>query len=90
MQSGLPSVAYFADKACLSPGYFGDMIRKETGLSAKLYIQQHILALSKQLLLDQSQSITQVADLLGFQYPQHFSRFFKKLTGMTPKAYREN
>lgn len=90
MQSGLPSVAYFADKACLSPGYFGDMIRKETGLSAKLYIQQHILALSKQLLLDQSQSITQVADQLGFQYPQHFSRFFKKLTGMSPKAYREN
>ena len=88
-RNGLPSVAYFADKACLSPGYFGDLIRKETGMTAQLYIQQHILTLSKQLLLDPSQSITQVSDRLGFQYPQHFSRFFKKLAGMTPKDYRE-
>ena len=89
VRGGLPSVAYFADKACLSPGYFGDLIRKETGMTAQYYIQQHILALSKQLLLDPSQSISQIADSLGFQYPQHFSRFFKKLAGMTPKEYRE-
>ena len=89
MRYGLPSVAYFADKACLSSGYFGDLIRKETGLTAQAYIQQHVLALSKQMLLDSSKSITQVADQLGFQYPQHFSRFFKKLAGMTPKEYKE-
>ena len=89
MRYGLPSVAYFADKACLSSGYFGDLIRKETGLTAQAYIQQLVLALSKQMLLDSSKSITQVADQLGFQYPQHFSRFFKKLAGMTPKEYKE-
>ena len=89
VRGGLPSVAYFADKACLSSGYFGDLIRKETGMTAQYYIQQHILALSKQLLLDPSQSISQIADRLGFQYPQHFSRFFKKFAGMTPKEYRE-
>lgn len=89
VSKGLPTVAYFAEKAFLSPGYFGDLIRKETGMSAQLYIQQHILTLSKQMLLDKSQSINQVADRLGFQYPQHFSRFFKKLAGMTPKEYRE-
>ncbi|MCE6983699.1 helix-turn-helix domain-containing protein, partial [Pseudomonas frederiksbergensis] len=42
-----------------------------------------------QLLLDPTQSISQIADHLGFQYPQHFSRFFKKLAGVTPKEYRE-
>ena len=89
MRHGLPSVAYFADRVCLSPGYFGDLIRKETGLTAQIYIQQHILALSKQMLLDPARSITQVADQLGFQYPQHFSRFFKKLAGITPKEYKE-
>lgn len=88
-QKGLPSVSYFADKACLSPGYFGDLIRKETGMNAQQYIQQHILSLSKQLLMDESNSISQVSDNLGFQYPQHFSRFFKKLAGMSPKEYRE-
>lgn len=85
---GLPSVAWFAAKACLSPGYFGDLVRKETGMSAQLFIQQHVLALGKQMLMDESRSITQIADDLGFQYPQHFTRFFKKLTGMTPKEYR--
>ena len=89
VRGGLPSVVYFADKACLSAGYFGDLIRKETGMTAQYYIQQHILKLSKQLLLDPSQSISQIADHLGFQYPQHFSRFFKKLAGVTPKEYRE-
>jgi AraC-like DNA-binding protein len=81
-------VAWFADKACLSPGYFGDLVRKETGMSAQLFIQQHVLSLGKQMLMDESRSITQIADDLGFQYPQHFTRFFKKLTGMTPKEYR--
>ena len=89
VRGGLPSVAYFADKACLSAGYFGDLIRKETGMTAQYYIQQNILKLSKQLLLDPSKSISQIADHLGFQYPQHFSRFFKKLAGVTPKEYRE-
>lgn len=89
VRDGLPSVAYFAGKACLSAGYFGDLIRKETGMTAQYYIQQHILKLSKQLLLDPTQSILQIADHLGFQYPQHFSRFFKKLAGVTPKEYRE-
>lgn len=88
-RDGLPSVAYFAGKACLSAGYFGDLIRKETGMTAQYYIQQHILKLSRQLLLDPTQSISQIADHLGFQYPQHFSRFFKKLAGVTPKEYRE-
>lgn len=89
VRDGLPSVAYFAGKACLSAGYFGDLIRKETGMTAQYYIQQHILKLSKQLLLDPTQSISQITDHLGFQYPQHFSRFFKKLAGVTPKEYRE-
>ncbi len=72
VRHGLPTVAYFADKACLSPGYFGDLIRKETGLTPQVYIQQHILTLSKQLLLDPSQSIAQVADRLGFSVSSAF------------------
>lgn len=90
LRNGLPSVAYFADKACLSPGYFGDLIRKETGMTSQMFIHQHILTLSKQLLMDHSQSISQISDRLGFQYPQHFTRFFKKLAGVTPKEYRES
>lgn len=87
-RQGLPSVRYFADKACLSPSYFGDLIKKETGKTAQEYIQQKIIDLSKQYLLGTSQTISQIADLLGFQYPQHFIRMFKKQTGYTPREFR--
>lgn len=87
-RQGLPTVGYFADKACLSPNYFGDLIKSETGQTATAFIQQHIISLSKQLILDDRYTISQIADQLGFQYAQHFSRFFKRHTGMSPKEYR--
>ena len=85
---GLPTVKYFADKAFLSPGYFGDLIRKETGKTAQEYIQNKIVNLSKEYLLSSNDGIGQIADALGFQYPQHFTRFFKKYVGSTPMQYR--
>lgn len=88
-RNGLPSVAYFADKACLSPGYFGDLIKKETGLSAQQFIQQKIISLSKAMIMDDEYALNQIASHLGFQYPQHFSRFFKRIVGVSPKEYRE-
>ncbi|MGM9840853.1 MAG: helix-turn-helix domain-containing protein [Candidatus Limisoma sp.] len=87
-QQGLPTVAYFADKCCLTSGYFGNLIRVETGKTAKGFIADRILAASKQLLSDDSLSISQVSQRLGFEYPQHFVRFFKAHTGKTPTQFR--
>lgn len=84
----LPSVRYFASKVCLSPSYFGDLIKKETGKTAQEYIQLKVIDLSKRLLLNTGQSVSQIAYSLGFQYPQHFIRMFKKQAGCTPKEYR--
>ncbi|HIS34182.1 MAG TPA: AraC family transcriptional regulator [Candidatus Avirikenella pullistercoris] len=88
-EKGVPSVKYFADKICLSPNYFGDLVKKETGKSAKEYIQLKMLNMAKENLLDPNKTVTQIAYLLGFQYPQHFVRFFKKYEGMTPSQYRQ-
>ncbi|MDD6921844.1 MAG: AraC family transcriptional regulator [Bacteroidales bacterium] len=85
---GLPTVAYFADKCCLSSGYFGNLVRVETGRTAKDIISDHLLAHAQQLLNDEALTITLISQRLGFEYPQHFVRFFKSHTGRTPSAYR--
>ena len=88
LHDGLPTVAYFADKCCLSNGYFGNLVRVETGRTAKDIISDHVLAYAKQLLNDEALTVTMISSRLGFEYPQHFVRFFKSHTGKTPSAYR--
>ena len=88
-QEGFPSVAYFADKCCYSPKYFGELVKTETGRSAKDFISDRMLSAAKQLLNDESLSIKTVSQQLGFEYPQHFIRFFKAKTGQTPSDYRK-
>ena len=88
LRDGLPTVAYFADKCCLSSGYFGNLVRVETGSTAKDIISDHLLSHGKQLLNDEALTVTMISQHLGFEYPQHFVRFFKSHTGKTPSAYR--
>lgn len=85
---GLPTVQYCADKLCMSPNYFGDVIKKTTGDTASNYIRQYVIQRVKNELATGA-SIMQVADDLGFKYPQHLSRMFKQQTGITPSEYCE-
>ncbi|MCE7041380.1 AraC family transcriptional regulator [Dyadobacter sp. CY312] len=85
---GLPAVTYCARQLNLSPNYFGDMIKKQTGKTAMEYIQLKIIDMAKKRLLDTSRSISEIAYELGFKYPHHYTRVFKKSTGMTPNHYR--
>ena len=87
-QEGLPSVKYFAEQCFLSPNYFGDLIKKETGRTPQEYIHIKIIELAKTELLGTSRTITEISNRLGFQYSQHFNRFFKRATGKTPGEYR--
>ena len=86
--NGLPSVAFCAEELNLSANYFGDLIKKETGKSAQEYIQSRILDIAKERIFDTGKSISEVAFELGFKYPQHFTRFFKQKTGLSPNEYR--
>ena len=85
---GLPTVQSCADKLCMSPNYFGDVIKKTTNDTASNYIRQHVIQRVKNELATGA-SIVQVADDLGFKYPQHLSRMFKQQTGITPSEYCE-
>lgn len=86
---GLPTVQYFADKLCMSPNYFGDLIRKTTGDTASNHIRQYVIQCAKNKLANGT-NVTQIAYELGFEYPQHLSRMFKKQTGITPSEYCES
>lgn len=85
---GLPSVKYFAGKVFLSANYFGDMIRKQTGKTASEYIQVKLIERAKEALLASDKTMSEIAYNLGFQYPQHLSRMFKRVTGYTPNEFR--
>ncbi|HEY1054463.1 MAG TPA: helix-turn-helix transcriptional regulator, partial [Emticicia sp.] len=85
---GLPSVAYCADELHLSPNYFGDLIKKETGKSAQEYIQNKIIEEAKNRIFNGDKTVNEVAYELGFKYPQHFTRFFKQHVGQTPNEYK--
>lgn len=88
-QLGLPTVSYCADQLHLSPNYFGDLIKKETGRTAQDCIQSKIITVAKERVFDLTKSVSEVAYELGFKYPQHFNRLFKQKVGCTPLEYRK-
>ncbi|PIB38529.1 transcriptional regulator [Maribacter sp. 4G9] len=85
---GTPQVSYFAEEQHLSPNYFGDLIKKETGKSANEHIQDTLIQIAKHKIFDPDKSLSEIAYDLGFKYPQHFTRLFKKKVGYTPQEYR--
>lgn len=86
LEQGIPSVQYCAEKLCLSPNYFGDLVRRTTGSSPGQYIRQYVIRRAKDALAA-GKSIAGTAQELGFEYPQHLSRMFKALEGITPTEY---
>jgi AraC family transcriptional activator of pobA len=85
---GLPSVAYCADELNLSPNYFGDLVKKETGKTAQEYVQSKIIDIAKERIFDKDKTVSQIAYDMGFKYPQHFSRLFKQRVGYSPLEFR--
>lgn len=86
--NGIPTVAWCADKLNLSSNYFGDLVKRETGISALEFIQAKVIDLAKEKIYDRSKSISEIAYEMGYKYPQHFTRLFKQRVGMSPQEYR--
>lgn len=85
-KSGIPTVRYCARELFLSPNYFGDIIKNATGETATRFIQNFVIDRAKSLLVS-GMSVSQTADALGYEYPSHFTRTFKTVTGMLPSQF---
>lgn len=89
LSKGLLTVNYCANQLNLSSNYFGDLVRAATGQSALKYLHGKLIEFAKYRLADSDKTINEVAYSLGFEYPQHFTRFFRKYVGCSPSAYRK-
>lgn len=85
---GVPSVKYCGEQLHMSSNYLSDLLKKETGKSAKEHIYAFVVGKAKTKLLGTTATISEIAYDLGFEYPQHFSKLFKKQTGISPAKYR--
>jgi AraC-like DNA-binding protein len=86
--NGIPTVKYCAEAMNLSPNYFSDMLKSETGKNTQEHIHYHLLEKAKTMLVSSDKNINQIAYELGFEYAQSFSKFFKKKAGVSPTLFR--
>ena len=87
-EAGLPTVKFCADTMNLSPNYFSDLLKSETGKTTQEHIHYHLLEKAKTLLAGTDKSINEIAYELGFEYPQNFCKLFRRKVGSSPTEYR--
>jgi AraC-like DNA-binding protein len=87
---GIPTVNYCAENLNMSARYLSDLLRKETGKSTQEHIHSYIIDKAKTKLLNSTKSASEIAYDLGFEYPQYFSKLFKKYTLLSPKEFRQS
>ncbi|MCK8520133.1 helix-turn-helix domain-containing protein [Aquimarina sp. D1M17] len=87
---GVLTVSYCANKLNMSANYLGDLLKNETGISAKEHINSFLIDQAKTKMLTTSKSISEIAYDFGFEYPQSFNKLFKSKTGLTPTQYRSS
>lgn len=82
-------VSFYAQKLNITPNYLNEVVKSETGRSAKKHITERVLLEAKNLLLYSGMDISEVSHILQFSEPTHFSKFFKKETGQTPRVFQK-
>ena len=88
-EKGIPSIDQIAEKMSVSQRYLSDTLKKETGKTTTEHLQLYLIDEAKNILLNPNKSVSEVAYELGFEYPQYFSRLFKKKEGISPSEFRE-
>lgn len=88
-QQGQPTVSWCASRFNLSPNYFGELVKQELHITAQEYIQRKIVTAAQALLKNTTMSVNEISEELGFSYPNHFARMFRRNTGQSPLQFRK-
>lgn len=88
-EKGIPSIEELATNMSVSQRYLSDSLKNSTGKTTTEHLQLYLINVAKDILLKPNKSISDIAYELGFEYPQYFSRLFKKKVGVSPSEYRE-
>ncbi|NET35708.1 MAG: AraC family transcriptional regulator [Cyanothece sp. SIO1E1] len=88
-EKGVPTIQQCGEALNMSGHYLSDLLKAETGKSAKEHIHLHLVNKAKSALLNTNQSVSEIAFIMGFEYPQNFSKMFKSKTGLSPTEYRK-
>lgn len=82
------NVVFYADKLCLTPRYLNTVVRQTSQQTVMDWINQSIILEAKVLLKHSNLLVYQISDELNFPNPSFFCKFFKRMTGITPREYQ--
>ena len=83
-------VGFYADKLCVSNKYLSTLLKREIGMTALDWIEKHVVLYAKSCLSSTSMTVQQISDELDFPSQSVFGKYFKRVEGMSPKAYRQS
>lgn len=83
-------IGFYADKLCVTPKYLSKLVKENTGRSAGDWIESHVILEARAMLQSSDMTIQQIATALNFPNQSFFGKYFKRVTGQSPKQYRQN
>ena len=81
-------VSYYARRLSVTPRHLSTVIRQTSGRSASRWIEEYITLEARALLREGTMTVKQIAYELHFNDPSLFSKYFSRVTGLSPEAYR--
>jgi AraC family transcriptional activator of pobA len=82
-------VNFYSDKLCVTPKYLSEIVRKGSGYPASYWINAFATQEIVRMLKTTDMTIQEIADAMHFYNLSHFSRFTKRMLGLSPTAYRD-
>ena len=83
-------IGFYADRLCMTNKYLSALLKQETGMTALEWIERYVVLYAKGCLSSTTMTVQEISDELGFPSQSVFGKYFKRVEGLSPKAYRQS